>query len=41
MALSIITDFVRPLLLANMQDPEERRQQGRDYLRKADEKAEF
>lgn len=41
MALSIITDFMRPLILGSMQDPEERRQQGRDYLRDREERADF
>lgn len=41
MALSIIVDFVKPLIRASMKDPEESRQAGREYLREREEAAEF
>lgn len=41
MALSILVDFVKPMIRANMEDPEVRRQKEREYTRHREEVADF
>lgn len=41
MAMSIVIDFMRPLILSTLPDPEVRREQARQYLQKQEDKAAF
>lgn len=41
MIISVFSDFFGPLIRSGMEDPEDRREAGRQYLRDREEKADF